>query len=134
MPASRLWFVCTCVLLCAASACSERRPQEPPKTGEDALKELAELYHYLDYSKLAPPKRAEDLSDYWDSLQTAFDRIQNGEIVLLYGVGRSATGAAAGQVLAYEKKAETEGGFVLLRDGTVKQMTSAEFQAAPKAR
>jgi hypothetical protein len=37
-------------------------------------------------------------------------------------------------VVAYEKKVPTEGGHVLLQDGTVKQMTAAEFQSAPKAK
>jgi hypothetical protein len=36
-------------------------------------------------------------------------------------------------VVAYEKKAETEDGWVLLQDGSVKRMTAAELQAAPKA-
>ena len=33
-------------------------------------------------------------------------------------------------VLAHDKDAATQGGFVLLRDGTVKRMSAAEFQAA----
>ena len=121
-----------CILcLCFVPACSPRRPPEPPKTSEDGLKELGELYRYLDYSKLRPPSKADDLNDYWDSIQHAFDPVKNGEIVVYWGVGFSKDSE---QVLAYDKKAETDGGPVLLRNGTVKKMTSAEFKAAPKAK
>ena len=95
---------------------------------------MAEVYRYIEYSKLPLPRKPEDFTDHWDSLQAAFDRVKAGEIVVIWGVGR-ATGPGAGQqVLAYEKQAPTEGGAVLFRDGTVKQMTAAEFNAAPKAK
>src|SRR4030095_12186502 len=119
MLSPRTWFVLCCVVLSFCSACSQRRPPEKPKTGEDGLKELAEMYRYIDYSKLPVPNRAEDLSNYWDSIQNAFDRVKNGEIVVYWGVGYSKSG---NQILAYDKKAESEGGPVLLRDGTVKTM------------
>jgi hypothetical protein len=35
--------------------------------------------------------------------------------------------------LAYEKATPTDGGYVLLSAGTVKKMTAAEFDTAPKA-
>ena len=120
-----------CLALTLFSACAQRRPPEPPKTSEDGLKELGEMYRYIDYSKLSPPNRVDDLNNYWDSIQNAFDRVKSGEIVVFWGVGYSKSG---NQILAYDKKAETEGGPVLLRDGTVKTMTAAEFKAAPKAR
>jgi len=40
--------------------------------------------------------------------------------------------ANSGDVLAYEKATPTNGGKVLLRNGTVKDMTAAEFQASKK--
>ena len=36
-------------------------------------------------------------------------------------------------VVAYEKDAPTNGGYVLLSAGSVKKMTASEFAAAPKA-
>lgn len=131
MPSSRSLLILACLALCVFPACAQRRPPEPPRTAEDGLKELGELYKYIDYSKLAVPNRVEDLNNYWDSIQNAFDRVKNGEIVVYWGVGYSKSG---NQILAYDKKAETEGGPVLLRDGTVKTMTAAEFKAAPKAK
>jgi uncharacterized protein (DUF2236 family) len=98
------------------------------------MQEIAKVYQYFEYAKLPPPKKAEDFRDYWDSMQGSFDRIQSGEIVVQYGIGR-ATGPGAGQqVLAYDKNAASAGGWVVLRDGTVKEMSAAEFAAAPKAK
>ena len=37
------------------------------------------------------------------------------------------------EIVAHEKNAPAEGGYVLLQDGSVKTMTAAEFAAAPKA-
>ena len=36
-------------------------------------------------------------------------------------------------VVAYEKNAPTQGGYVLLSAGTVKKVSAAEFASAPKA-
>ena len=119
------WFALGCA----------REPLPPPApSAEEGLKELSRVYEYIEYSKLPLPKKPEDFRDYWDSLQAAFDRIQQGELVVAYGVGRSTAPGAASQILVYEKNAPTAGGAVLLRDGTVKQLTAAEFAAAPKAK
>ena len=39
-----------------------------------------------------------------------------------------------GEVAADEKDTPTSGGYVLLSNGEIKQMTAAEFAAAPKAK
>jgi hypothetical protein len=88
------------------------------------------VYRYIEYSKLPLPRKPEDFSDYVDSMPIAFERIKQGDYVVAWGVGRSTAPGAAEQILVYEKKAPTEGGAVLLRDGTVKQTTAAEFNAA----
>ena len=92
------------------------------------------VYKYIEYSKLPLPRNPEDFNDYVDSMPIAFYRVKDGEYVVAWGVGRSASAGAGEQVLVYEKKTPTEGGAVLLRDGTVKQMTAAEFSAAPRAK
>jgi hypothetical protein len=55
----------------------------------------------------------------------------NNEIVYQWGARIDPAGGET--VLAYEKKAPSEGGWVLMQDGTVKQITADEFKAAPKA-
>ena len=52
---------------------------------------------------------------------------------MLWG-GLAPWGAASTHVLAYERQGPEEGGAVLLQDGTIKQMTAAELQAALQAR
>ena len=42
--------------------------------------------------------------------------------------------AGSKKVAAYEKKATTEGGWVLLQDGTLQEMTASELAAAPRAK
>ena len=130
--AGRSALVC---LIVSLSAGCESAPQPPPApSGEEGLKELVNVYRYIEYSKLPLPKKPEDFGDHWDSMPTAFERIKQGEYIIAWGVGRSSAPGAANQILAYEKKSPTEGGAVLLRDGTVKLMSAEEFNAAPKAK
>jgi hypothetical protein len=132
MSSARIWLLLGLLVFCQACAQSPEPP--PPPSFEEGLKELAKVYQYIEYSKLPLPQKPEDFRDYWDSMQASFDRVQSGDIVVFWGVGRSSAPGAATQILAHEKKVPGDGGFVLLRDGTVKQMTSAEFSAAPKAK
>jgi hypothetical protein len=106
----------------------------PPPSAEEGLKELVGAYRYIEYSKLPLPRKPEDFNDFVDSMPNALERIKQGDYVVAWGVGRSTTAGAANQILVYEKKTPAEGGAVLLRDGTVKQMTAEEFAAAPKAK
>jgi hypothetical protein len=114
--------------------CQAAPTPPPPPSAEEGLKELVGVYQYIEYSKLPVPRKPDDFNDYVDSMPNALGRIKAGEYVVAWGVGRSTASGAAAQVLAYEKKAPSEGGVVLLRDGTVKQLSATEFAAAPKAR
>jgi hypothetical protein len=98
------------------------------------MQELAEVYQYLAHEKEPPPSRLEDLRPYEASMPNAWPAIEGGQYVVFWGVGLSGTPEAANTVLAYDKDAPTQGGAVLMRNGTVKTLTAQEFQAAPKAR
>jgi hypothetical protein len=134
MPSVRHRCLCCLLTLFLLGACNSEPPPPPLPSAEEGLKEMAKVYQYIEYSKLPLPHRAEDFRDYWDSMQASFDRVQQGDFVVVWGVGRSAAAGAGSQILVHEKKAPTDGGWVLLRNGTVKQMTGAEFAAAPKAK
>jgi hypothetical protein len=122
-------------LLAALAGCGKGSEQGPtPASTADGLKELVGMYEYLAYQKKGPPKKVADLDEFIDTLPNALPRVQSGEYVVIWGVGLAKTGSGARAILAYEKKAPVEGGAVLLRSGEVKQMTAAEFQAAPKAK
>ncbi len=97
---------------------------------QNGLEELAVVYKYIAEKGEAVPRSLDDLAERQANLPTAWDKIVSGEYVVLWGAGYSSSGA----VLAHEKSAPTSGGLVLLQNGTVKQMTAAEFNSAPKAR
>jgi hypothetical protein len=120
-------------LLISSSACNREPPPPPAPSAAEGLKEMVGVYRYIEYSKLPLPRKPQDFADYCDSMPTAFQRITQGEYIVVWGVGRSTVPGAASQILAYEKKAPSAGGAVLLRDGTIKEVTAAEFAAATKA-
>src|SRR5262245_6554408 len=95
------------VVVAVLTGCSSSQPTPVALNGEDLLKEVNAVYEYLDYSKLPPPKRKEDFAPHWDTMRSAYDLVQNGDIVVAWGVSRSKAPSAAQQLLAYEKKAST---------------------------
>ena len=127
-------FPLPALVMLAVLGCSSAPKPPPPASGAEGLQELVKVYEYIEYSKFPLPRKLADFDQHWDNMPNAYSRIQSGEYVLAWGVGASKAPGAGQQILAYEKKAATEGGAVLLRDGTVKTMTAAEFSAAPKAK
>ena len=99
---------------------------------QTALGEVGTLYRtFLDEAK-RPPKNLKDLTKYGPAFPFGFDWLSRGDLVTYWGVDLKDSETAT--VLAYEKKAPAQGGYVLMQDGkTVKMMTPEEFKAAPKA-
>jgi len=63
--------------------------------------------------------------------------IASGKYVVLWGVDTRKflqARTAAETILAYERETPEQGGLVVTVNGTVKGMTAADFQAAPKAK
>jgi hypothetical protein len=104
-----------------------------PDNGERyALVEVGEILRNRMLDSTNPPRSQADIARYENAGPTAFNKIQKGEIVVLWGANPQA--GASDKVLAYEKQTPQSGGFVLMQDGTtVKKMSPQEFQAAPKA-
>jgi hypothetical protein len=64
-----------------------------------------------------------------------YDAVKKGDIVVLWGARPKGEGAVAKggeEVVAYEKAVPNSGGYVLFSAGSIRKMTAAEFQAAPK--
>ncbi len=78
------------------------------------------------------PTKVADLAKYETLYSRGYQQVKGGSIVVVWGVPMPMTGGGTG-VIAYEKKAEAEGGAVLFENGSSKMMTAAEFAAAPKA-
>lgn len=97
---------------------------------EVALEELAEVIRSMDQMKQLKPTKLGDLKRYEPIAEIGIAALRDGSVVYLWGGGFKSGGDG---VVAYETKAETDGGLVLIQDGTVKSMTAAEFASAPKA-
>ncbi len=128
MHRRRTWIL---VLALALPACSSTAtpPAPPPPDATEALKELGEVYKYRAAQQTAPPTKLADLDEQQASLNNAWPLIESGAVVVVWRVGYS---SSSSDVLAYEKDAATSGGTVLLRNGTTRTMTAAEFQAAKR--
>jgi hypothetical protein len=97
----------------------------------DTLKELGEVLKALADEGAKPPAKLAALEPIEPRIPVAGPAIRNGDIVYLWGAEYVSGG---NKVVAYEKHTPTEGGLVLIQDGTVKEMTADEFNSAPKAK
>lgn len=122
------------MLVVPVTGCAPDRTVEalPPPNQTNALSQIGELYRYLNHEKSPTPKRVEDIDTYVDQLSDALPLIKSGDIVVVWGAGYTKAGPGAQSVLAYGKNVPTEGGKVVLRNGTVKDITAEEFKAASK--
>lgn len=100
-------------------------------SGKEALEDLARLLKDFEQKGQKPPARIAAVQPIEPVFPAAYLGLVRGEIE--YAWGMPLNPAEGGQVIAYEKQAESAGGWVLLQDGSVKQMTADEFKAAPKA-
>jgi hypothetical protein len=102
------------------------------------FRELGDLWHAAAGKAGRPPAKLADLTPYQKMFPKAYDSVKSGNVVVLWGTapkGEGDVGSGNEQVLAYEKKAPTEGGYVLMSAGTIKQMSASEFNAAvPKGK
>jgi predicted Zn finger-like uncharacterized protein len=114
---------------------SPRTAADKKKAAND-LKELALAYlTFLDSNQGKPPANLEELSRFFSKDGKVLQAMKEGKYVFLYGVGLQAmTAGTSNTILAYEKDVPTGGGQVVMADGSVKDMTAQEFQAAPKAK
>jgi hypothetical protein len=121
-------------LAALATGCGGQPGAEADATpGQRALTELAGVLPLLP----KPPTKVGDLAPYRDAAPFAYESVRTGDVVVVWGVampGEGDAGKGTTDIVAYEKDAPTAGGFVLLHNGTVKKMTAAEFQSAPKAK
>jgi hypothetical protein len=132
MPSVR-WLVIVAALG-LLPGCSSKPPAEavPDFT---LLQEVNDLLHAATDSAKHPPTKVSDLNRYASRFPMGYEAVKSGNVVVLWGAAQKGEGDVGKDeaVVAYEKAVPTEGGYVLLSAGTVKKMTPAEFNAAPKA-
>jgi len=117
-----------CVTGCGGGGTSTTAFAGP--TNADALADLAQLLKDFQQAQGRPPASLAALGGQDAANPAASAALARKEIVYFWG-----NGIAAGStvVIAHDAKAASDGGAVLLQDGTVKTMSAAEFAAAPKA-
>lgn len=123
-------------ILGLVAGCSSKHSEGSPGAQESALlQEVGDLLRASAGAAGRPPARLADLNNYQSMYPHAFDAIKSGDVVVLWGAPMKGEGETGHDeaVVAYEKGAPTNGGFVLLSAGTVKKMSADEFKSAPKA-
>ena len=101
-------------------------------TGKEGLSNLEQMLKSFDSQKKSPPAKIADVEKVEPLFPGAYIALVQGNIVYTWGKSLSASGADV--VLAHEKKVPESGGYVLMQDGTVKEMSASEFGSAKKAK
>jgi hypothetical protein len=134
------WAVALVVAV-GLSGCGKMQQAAARQRAANDLKQIALLYHeYNDKHRKGPsgpddPEFVKMVNE--TGAQPVLAKVQGGDYVFFWDVKLGDLGKGAGMsqtVLGYEKDAPTAGGLVVMGDGTVKSMTAAEFNAAPKAK
>jgi hypothetical protein len=126
-----LRFVVTAASLGLVMGCSSQ-PQAPAAREFALLRDVSDLLHAA--AARRPPAKLADLDRFQSTYPVGYDAVKSGAVVVLWGAALQGEGEVGKNetVVAYEKDVPTTGGYVLLSAGTVKKMTVAEFEAAPK--
>ena len=113
-------------------AAQRGEPTAAQRAAGNDLKKLATAYHdYLFKHNNKPPATAGDLSAFAPG--DLIGKVQNGTYILHMNVDvYRLPGGATNTVLGYERNVPTEGGVVVMADGSTPYMTKEEFAAATK--
>jgi hypothetical protein len=129
-----IWVILLAIQPLMLSGCGSNAPP-PGATGtpsaQDALSDMVSLLNHFKSEGKPPPATIAQIMPIEPGFPNAYLGLVRKEIDYVWG--QSIDPAGAGKVLAYEKAVETGSGYVLMQDGTIKTMQSAEFQALPKA-
>ena len=137
VPVKSALVLIALAVLSAGGGCSSGRNAGVPEgpTQADELREVSGMLSLYSGEHRRGPAKAADLAGYQGGFPLGYRAVQSAEIVVVWGATMpgEGDGGKTDAVMAYQKKVPSEGGFVLLHNGTVKEMSAAEFQAAPKA-
>jgi hypothetical protein len=113
------------------AGCSDTSKTQTGNSKKDHLADVGEMLKSLAEERKKPPSKLAELESVEPMMPLGGPAIRGGEVVYLWGAEYA---SGSNKIAAYEKKVPTEGGWVLLQDGSVKEMTADEFRAAPKAK
>jgi hypothetical protein len=122
------------VLLLGCGGVAKVREAAAREKKANRLKLVGLAYHNYQDTNNKPPAAVGDLMPLLASEHDAAQALQSGEFVVLWGakVPQDFPQGTSLTVLGYDKDVPTKGGLVLMGDGSVQNMTLAEFNAAPK--
>ena len=121
-------FLLACILLLPVG-CSSKQEAAPQQV--NLLREVDGMLRMANGRKIS---KGPEFTNLETNFPLGAAAVKSGDIVVLWGVKMASEdgSGATGEVVAYEKVVPTAGGYVLLQNGQVKKMTTAEFEAAPK--
>jgi len=92
------------------------------------------LRNYAAQTNKAPTKIA-DLASFQNSMDETYQLVKSGEVIVVWGIKMPGEGDKGNEaVIAYEKKASTDKGLVLLHNGNITNMDAAALTAALKVK
>ena len=101
----------------------------------DTDRGLQDLKSYLTWAK--SNKQSTDRATASAALGNAFmfadHAINSHQIEFLWGAQLSDEADAAGRIIAYQRTAPSDGGWVLFQDGSLREISAEAFAAAEKA-
>jgi hypothetical protein len=123
------------------SGCGGSSPERAAaETSSEAqgLRQLGVMYKLVTEQLKRPPKDVGELRLAEAQVPGGFSGIGESNVAIYFGValpgaeGGSAPDAAA-TILAYDRLAPSQGGYVLFLDGSVSKLSAEEFKTAKKA-
>jgi hypothetical protein len=132
-PFQRLCAPVIVGLLVGCLGCGEGGRTTFDPTGKDKLEEISQMLRTVQADRMKPPARVAELERVEPMIPLSVQDLRSGEIVYVWGASLSSNPEASNTVIAHEKKAASEGGWVLLQDGKVKQMSADTFRSSSRA-
>ena len=126
-------LACFMLVALALSAGCGSKSTVSGKTGpkpNDGLIDLQRLLKEEAAANRPMPKKMADMTQLEGPYPAAATFVQNKAVVYIWGSGIDSGPGSGTTVIAYEAETPSNGGSVLLQDGTIKQMTAEEFKAA----
>lgn len=134
---SLVWLAIACLLAVGVPACSTKTATRQAAAGPtvaDGLGNLRDMFRQAAAGKASLPRTAAEFAAVEPFYPLAGPFVLSGAVDCAWGAGlKEGVADAAGRRLAWDRKAAENGGAVLFQDGTIREVTAAEFAAAAKA-
>jgi len=122
---------------CLVVGCGAPTVENSPAVYENnALSEVRDMYELYTQTKHKAPRGPRDFEAMFsDGNPTGVAAIKQGNVVVIWDVklNEDRDADSADEVLAFVSDVPENGGFVLMKNRSIKKMTPEEFNAAPKA-